>query len=151
MKPFSELTREEAESIVKDAESVLRAEYYTDIRELATEIKDELKEKLVAGESGEPLREWLIERVDEAVDGHHRVVYTWQSQKVLLFSDNSSAYSDIFGDEGIVENGDICWSRLAWAAMRADLNEQLEAEGIDLNDPDSDDTRDNLGLASEVE
>lgn len=143
-KPYSELTREEAESLVKDAESVLRAEYYTDVRELASEIKEELKERLVAGEAGEPLREWLIERIDEAVDGHHRIIYTWQSQKLLLFSDNASAYADDFGDEGIVENGDICWNRLAWAAMRADLRDQLDAEGIDVNEPDGDSTRETL-------
>lgn len=150
-KPISELTREEAEEMVQDAEGVLRAEYYSDVRSIAQEIAGELTEKLKAGERGEKLREWLLERSDSAVDSHYRIVYTWQSQKVLLFSDSSGAYIENFGDEGIAEGGDIAWSKLAWAAMREDVREQLEAEGIDINEPDNEDTIEALGLAAEDE
>lgn len=148
-KHYSQMTREEAEQAVKEAEAVLRCEYYSDIRALAEEIKGELKERLVAGEDGEPLREWLIERCDSAVDNHYNVIYTAASQKVVLFSENSGAYVEDYGDEGLAEGGDIAWNKLAWAAMRRDVIEQLDAEGIDYNDPDSEDTREKLGLVAE--
>jgi hypothetical protein len=146
-KHYSQMTREEADAAVKEAEAVLRAEYWADIRGIVADIKSELKERLEAGEGGEPLREWLIEYTDSTVDGHHNVIYTYAAQKVVLFSDNAGAYVENYGDEGLADGGDINWSRLAWAAMREDVIEQLEAEGIEYNDPDSDATKEALGLA----
>jgi len=148
-KPFSELTREEAEKIVKDAEHVLRAEYWADVRGLAHSIMDELRDQIKDGNSGEPLREWLIEHINETIDGNERVIYTWQAQKTLLFTENQDAYVDQFGKEGIANDGAINWSGLAYCALEADVMEQLDAEGIDINDPDNDETKEALGLAEE--
>lgn len=148
-KPYSQMTREEAERAVDEAETVLRAEYWQDVRALADSIGADLRERLSEGEDGENLREWLIEYIEQSIDGHHNVIYTRAAQKVILYSDHSGAYADEFGEEGIVENGDISWSRLAYAAMRADVIEQLDANGIDVNEPDSQSTKDSLGIETD--
>lgn len=110
-KPFSEMTREEAEQAVRDAESVLRAEYWQDVRNLAESVRDEWKEQIEQGNEGEPLREWLVEHIHETIDGTQRVIYTWQAQKAVLFSDNDGAYIEHFGSEGMVDRGgNINWS-----------------------------------------
>jgi hypothetical protein len=145
-KHYSLMTNEEAREAASQAEAVLSADYRADIRGIVEEIKSELKTRLEAGEGGEPLREWLIEHIEQTIDGHHNVIYTAAAQRVLLFSDNSGAYVDDFGDEGLSEGGDIAWNRLAWAAMRADVNDLLDANSIDVNEPDSEGTRDALGL-----
>jgi len=149
-KHYSELTGDEARERVTEAEAVLRAEYWADIRGLADEIKSELTERLLQGESGEPLRGWLIERIEQSVDNHHNVIYTYAAQKVLLYSDNAGAYVEEFGDEGLAEGGDINWNRLAWAAMRRDVGEQLNDAGIDVNDPDGDSTCDSLEITNAI-
>lgn len=134
---------------VNQAEAVLRAEYWSEIRELAEEISAELKDKLVSGESGEPLREWLIERIDESVDSHHNVIYTAAAQKALLYSDNSGAYVEDFGDAGLSQDYCINWTRLAWAAMRRDVLKQLDAYGINVNNPSGESTREFLDMEIE--
>lgn len=148
-KRYSELTGEEAEERVREAEAVLRAEYWSDIRGLADEIIAELKDKLTEDEPGEPLCEWLIERIQESVDSHHNVINTAAAQKALLYTDNSCAYVEDFGDEGLSEDGNINWTGMAWAAMRRDVREQLDAYGINLNNPCDESTREFLDLEIE--
>lgn len=145
-KPYHQMNRKEAEDAVKQAEAVLRAEYWAEVRSTVDEIKGELRDRIKDGEAGEPLREWLIEHVDQYIDGHEYVIYTWHAQKVLLFSENSGAYVDEFGDEGLADEGGINWSRLAYAAFRADVIETLTDTGVDYNDPDSDESKEALGI-----
>lgn len=146
-KPFAELTRQEAEDLVRDAESILRAEYWQDVRNAAESIRDELRGQIKDGVTGEPLREWLIEHVHETIDGSQRVIYTWEAQKCVLFSDNDGAYAENFGTDGMVEDGMINWSRLAYAAFEADVIEELTADVFD--DPSSDESKEALGIATE--
>jgi hypothetical protein len=120
------------ETIEKPSEEFL---YWQDVGEMAESIKSELDDQIKDGTRGETLREWLIEHIDESIDGCGRVIYTYKAQQCLLFSRNDSAYGDEFGPEGMVEDGCICWSRLAYAAFRADVLEQLENDGVDVNQP----------------
>lgn len=107
--------------------SALRREYYTDVRNAAKDIRGEI-------ESGDITdRDGLYTRVHETVDGNQWVIYTQRAQIVLMISSNDSAYADEYGTEGIISDGGVNWSALAFAAMEADLWEYLEREGVDAN------------------
>lgn len=114
--------------LMQMADSIKRAAYYSSVRSYAEGIIDDLK-------SGDiPDREALIERIHETADGSQMVIYTGQAMDVLRYSDNDGAYGDNYGSEGMVSDGSINWSALAYAALEADINEQLSAT-IDLNAP----------------
>jgi hypothetical protein len=53
----------------------------------------------------------------------------------LLVTDNDGAYVEDFGTDGMVEDGQIQWSRLMYAAMERDVIEKLDADGLDVNNP----------------
>lgn len=154
----SELERElkyarprSAEDLEQFANDTLRAQYHAGVRSAADSLADEMR----AGDFGtdtEDAREKLSERLHEEADGAGCVIYTGQAMRTLIYSDNDGAYADEFGSEGIVEGGEIQWSRLAFGAYHADLSELLwpdfenwkeeveekrgELEGVGL-DPDS--------------
>lgn len=121
------------------SDTLTRGDYYTEVRDLADSIQEELLSRLEDGETGEDLREWLLEHIHECVDSHQWVIYTWHAKHVIIFSDNDGAYADEFGPEGMVEDGAIQWSRLAYAALQRDLYEQLDSNGVDVNDPEESD------------
>jgi hypothetical protein len=123
------MTSDEARRAVEDAQRVLRKDYYDDVRGVA----EDLKRRLDAGDFND--RDEFIEALEQDVDGHQRVIYTGQAIECLLYSDNESAYADEFGTEGVVEDGAIMWSRLAYAAFRADVVGHLDALDVDVNDP----------------
>lgn len=135
---------EKARQAVDNAHNVLRADYWQDVRDCAESIISELKDRVKDGKRGETLREWLIEHIDESVDGHQRVIYTAKAIECLLYSDNDG----VGVDEGLVDPSTfidgIPWSQLACCAFRADVTERLDAEDIDLNEPEK-------GLVSEDE
>ena len=105
-----------------------RQAYHAEIRSMS----EDYRKRAIAGEFES--REDLIDDIQETIDGHHDVIYTKCAMDVVCQSDNSGAYVDDFGSEGLIENGDVAWSRLAYSAMERDLIEQLRAEGIDVND-----------------
>lgn len=113
-----------------------RAVYWHDVRDMAESIKAELQSQIDDGTRGEDLRDWLIEHIHESIDGSARVMYTRQAQECLAYSENDGAYFEEFGDEGAVSDGAINWSALAYMAFRRDVEAQLEADGVDLNEPD---------------
>lgn len=102
--------------------TILRKWYYTEIRVLA---KEALK---AAKKSDRDEDEFIQDWVAETIDGHEFVIYTGKAQAVLLASDKSGAYFDEFGGEDPMEGGDIAWSKLAYAAMCTDVQEQIQAE-----------------------
>lgn len=132
---FARIENRDVNAIRDLGHDFLRRDYNNDVRDLAESIKGELDERIADGEEGEALREWLIEHIDETIDGCARVIYTGKAQEALLFSSNDGAYADEFGPEGMVEGDCIMWSRLAYAAVRADVLEQLESDGVDVNNP----------------
>jgi hypothetical protein len=114
-----------------------RKSYYENVGEYAESIKSELMSRISEGEEGESLREWLIEHISETVDGSSQVIYTSNAQECVFVSDNSGAYIDDFGSDGIVEDGEINWSRLAYGAFERDIIEALATIDVDVNDVDS--------------
>lgn len=124
-KPLSELSSEEMREARDLARSILRADYYRDIRCVANDVKSEI-------ESGN-LKAWdaVIEYVSDSLDGTGRVIYTQLAQEGLLSSDNADAMIDEFGPEGIATKDAINWHAMAYHAMERDVFEQLSAEGVD--------------------
>jgi hypothetical protein len=77
-----------------------------------------------------------LEWIHETVDGHEFVIYTAKAQSVLAISANDGAYIENYGTEGVVCDGGLNWSGLAYAAMEADLFEALgDLDDFDVNDP----------------
>jgi hypothetical protein len=148
VKRFSEVSKliaswpeNEREQIVRDlaynlpdsrvteiADGIKRRAYHNEIRSLA----EDFKRRVEAGEF--ETREDMLDDLHATIDGHHDVIYTACAMDVVCVSDSSGAYAEEFGSEGMVEGGDIQWSRLAFAAMYRDLCDQLDAEGVDLNE-----------------
>jgi len=122
--------------------SFLRADYYEDVSGYADDIEREARERAKAGETD--LREWLLEYIHETVDGCQRVIYTGLAIETLLFSSNDSAYADDFGTEGMVKDGAVNYSALAYCAVERDVIEELERRGLDVN-------ADDLGIEVEEE
>lgn len=108
------------------ADDMKRRAYYSEIRSMA----EDYVKRVRAGEFTD--RETLIEDIQGTIDGHHDVIYTACAQDVVRYSDNSGAWEDL-GSDGIVENGAINWTRMAYCAMERDLFEQLSANGVDVN------------------
>ena len=105
-------------------------EYWCEIRSLAG---DCLAEAIEDGEvtDADSLHDWLW----QTIDGHEYVIYTAKAQAVLAISPNDGAYIDEYGTDGLVEDGCLNWSRLAYGAMDADLREALP--DIDWDDDDA--------------
>ena len=114
----------------RDADRVLRAQYFQSVRDMA----EELAEMCRSGEIADT--EALDERIHEECDWSEWVIYTARALQVLRYSENASAGPEELGGDRFNWSDGMHWSELAYWALRADLQEQLDAEGIDLNDPD---------------
>jgi hypothetical protein len=136
--PLSQLNSEQMREARELAYDILRADYWSDVRSVAEEIKAECESGEIADD------EALRERIHTECDGAGRVIYTRLAIETLLISDNESAYVDDFGTEGITDGETINWSQLAYSAYQADIQERLEAEGIGSNyfDQEDDDEAD---------
>jgi hypothetical protein len=120
-------TREQDEVTVEQAMTVLRRDYYGDVRSYA----EELKKAIIDDEITD--REQLLERIHETADGSQWVIYTFRNFRVLMLSDNSDAYAEEYGSEGIVKDGTINWAVLAYAALERDLFDALDTIDVDVN------------------
>lgn len=105
--------------------ALFRQEYYGDIREMAKDYRQDI----IDGE----ITSWdeLDQRIHEDVDSSQWIIYTFKAQCVLIASDNCDAGPDELGKDCCDFGGPMMWSQLAYWAMRQDLVEQLDAEGID--------------------
>lgn len=115
------------EKDVEDALRVLRADYYSDVRGMAKDLADRMK----AGDI-----EDFNDALHEDVDGCQRVIYTQQAQIGLLCSDNEDAYAQEFGEVPVTD-GAINWAAMMYSALQQDIIEDLDAHGVDVNDPES--------------
>lgn len=136
-KPWHKMTAGERESTVQDAVSVIRRDYYDDVKGVADNIMERLKEEYESDVRGEQLREVLIESMHETIDAQGRVMYTFQAKLGLLVTDNAGTYLEEYGAEGALLGDDINWSALMFAAMERDVYEELDRRGFDVNDPES--------------
>lgn len=114
------MARDITEKQHDEAVRVLRAEYYSAVRAIVDEAMGEMKDGTIAD------REALDEWIHQSVDGSYWVIYTHANMQVLFVSDNDDAYMDDFGDAP-VEGGNINWAALAFAAMRRDIYNLVDA------------------------
>jgi hypothetical protein len=122
---------EGTDAISREADRIKAAEYRETVRGVTEEIVQAVKD------GGVTDRDDLETRLHEDIDGHHDVIYTYAAMEVIMQSSNSGAYVEQFGTDGVVEDGEIQWSRLAYAALLADVNEELsQSDEIDLNADD---------------
>jgi hypothetical protein len=106
----------------------MEAEYYEDVNNLASSIKDAYNNGEIADRDG------LLERVHEEVDSCGRVIYTARAQEACIVSRNASAGIESLGSQGFDWSNGIPWSALAFFAVEADVYDALREEGIDPND-----------------
>jgi hypothetical protein len=105
-----------------EAMRVLRAEYFDTVRGIVADLQRAIKDKEVSTE--DEAQDWL----HETVDGHQDVIYTYKAQQVLLHSDNTDAYVEEYGAGGVIQDGAINWSVLAYAALLADVRDAIGSE-----------------------
>ncbi len=113
---------------VDAAFNIMRAHYYQDVRDTAKELAKEMK----AGDVSE-----FSDTLHETCDGDQRVIYTFKAKVGLLCSDNEGAYTEQTGEPPPMQGDDINWSAMMFYAFQQDIVECLEANGVDVNDPDS--------------
>lgn len=131
-------TSADREQTVNDAVNVIRRDYYGEVQGIATDAIDHLRAAYNDdGQRGEELRENLLEWMHQTIDGTQRVIYTFRAQLGLLVSDNAGAYIEGCGSEGATMGDDLNWSALMFSALERDVYEQLDAEGLDVNDPEA--------------
>lgn len=121
------------EKEVEEAHRVLRADYFTDVRNIAEEFIKKWNAREFA--SREDAMDWL----HETVDGSQRVIYTAQAADCLRYSEHDDAGLEEMGPDGFNFNDGFPWSQLAYFAFRADIMRQIECgvgdlDGVDVND-----------------
>lgn len=81
------------ENQIQDALAVLRRDYWTDVRGLADAWREAREYAAKHGNRFE-----AHDALHEIVDGSERVIYTFQAQLGMLFTDNATAYEDDIGE-----------------------------------------------------
>lgn len=122
------------ETEVRDAHAVLRADYWSDVRGVASEFLKMWHSGYFDGD-----RDEAIEWIEQSVDGSQRVIYTSQAADCLRYSDHDDAGIDELGAESFNFKNGFPWSQLAYFAFRADIIDQITAgiddlDGVDIND-----------------
>jgi hypothetical protein len=136
-KPLFQFTQDEMSEARELALRILRADYYQDVRNVAQDARDAIDSGEIAS------YDQLQEYVDQSVDGSGRVIYTAQAQECILLSDHADAYFDECGDgDGLISEGSINWSQLAFSAFRHDVHSQLAIDSDYFDDSEDDDCDD---------
>lgn len=100
------------------ARSQLRADYWNDVRGVVDDVKLDIERRNLTTEDE------VSEYIDQACDGHERVIYTGQAIECLLFTRNDDAYFDQYCDYPDTTDG-MQWTLLASMAFRADVSDEL--------------------------
>jgi hypothetical protein len=104
-------------------------EYNAECISLAEEADGIARTSLAEGNSESDAEEARETWLHETIDGHQWVIYTYYNFFVLAHSENDSAFTDEFGTEGVVRDGNINWAALAYMALLADVRERLSDVG----------------------
>lgn len=100
------------------SQPITEQDYWQEIRSLAEAIVSKAKER------GGDIHEAIQEILQETIDGHQWVIYTWYAQQVLVHSKNDGAIEE-FGMDSVVKDGVLQWSVIAYCAMEADVRDHL--------------------------
>ena len=102
----------------------LREWYWDEVRSLAAEALEEFPLTVATEDDDEPDDENEQERnewIEQTIDGHEFIIYTYKAQAVLLASDSDGAYEEEFGEPA------KSYEQAAYMAMLTDVREQLAA------------------------
>jgi len=113
------ITEEEIQTI---ANGIASRKY----RDTVQAIADDLHRAIADGEIND--REDADTWLEQTIDGHHDVIYTYAAMEVCRQSSNDSAYFDDFGSDGAVSDSGIEWSKLAYYALLADVREAIDLD-----------------------
>ena len=103
-------------------------EYWDDVKDMAEQIEDWAKE------NDWPDREAVMDYMHESIDGCGRIIYTASAKECVMISPNEGAYVENFGSDGLTDkHGNINWSAMAYAALEADVLEELSSREFDIN------------------
>ena len=126
--PWQQLTLDERAEAVKHASHILTLDYLDDVEAIAADLVDHWRQNDYDGCDG--WQQWL----DETIDGHQRVIYTWQARCGLLVSDNADAQENENGEEGVGPEVKMYY------ALRADVLAYVRDRlDIDLDTPEDED------------
>ena len=115
---------------IEDAQRILRVDYYDDVRSVG----DGLKRQVDDGDFED--REQFLDVLHETIDGHRRVIITWQAMLGVVFSSQDSNLAiEEFGADSIDFTDGIPWSQLMYPIFERDVLETFELLGVDVNDP----------------
>jgi hypothetical protein len=124
------MKKEIPEREVNDAIRTLEADYAHDVFSMAKNFAERMKSGDITDDFSDALH--------EVVDGCQRVIYTQQAQAGLMCSKNSDAYLEQgFEADSLIKDGAINWPLMMYCALEADIIEELDRYGVNVNDPDS--------------
>src|SRR5689334_17926019 len=118
------------EVTVDEATSAITKDYYEDVKDVGDDVIRAIKDGEITDSEG------ADDYLHDSIDGTQRVIYTWQARLGLLASENSDAYFEEGMGELVCKDG-IPYEQLMYYAMKADVHEYLDREGVDLNDDDT--------------
>ena len=108
--------------------NITYSEYQDEISDIAEDIYKEAMEE--HPEDEDDRNEYIMERVNETVDGHQWIIYNAYSLSVYEHSSNPDAYQDMYGNDDL---GSIVADRgllslhtvIAYWAMQADVEQAV--------------------------
>lgn len=110
-------------------------EYYREISDLADSLYSEALEQ---NNNDHDMAVYAIHDhlLNELVDGHQWVIYTYSSELVERFSDNGEAFMDVYDNESVgaivADQGlDAIKPIIAYFAMYQDISDRLNELGAD--------------------
>lgn len=101
-------------------------EYYDEVKSLARRVLEETRER---GDEDE-----LYDVLHETIDGHQWVIYTCYHYQVLQHSDNDGYTLAEWGSDGVVTNGVLNTSLLAFGALYGDVSERISTDAFHQED-----------------
>ena len=110
-----------------DAMRVLRAEYYQGVRSITQELAGRIKDGEITTQDG------LEQALQKSIDGSYWVIYTHANFQVILCTDHHDEYMEQTGEAPVSDNT-INWAVLAYYAMMRDVQDQMSAEGVEINE-----------------
>ena len=112
-----------------DEMQTMRREYWEHVRTSAEEIERDVR-------AGDLDPDDAHDRLHEECDSSQWAIFTYRAQCVVCFlSDHPDALVDEFGADGLVQDGNVNWSGMAYCALLADICgrlgdlEEIAAEG----------------------
>ena len=103
-------------------------EYQDEISDLAEDLHKEAMEE--HPEDEDDRNAYILERLNEIVDGHQWIIYNAYNLSVYEHSPNADAYQDMYGDgdlgEIVVDRGILSLHTIiAYCAMQADIEQAV--------------------------